>query len=358
MQPVVALDMRLLGAQATGDSTYWAGLLNGLVQIEPEAKFLLCSNKERPANVPVSTNFEWVRIDSSRSRWWSLFRFPLVARRRGATVIHTQYSLSPLVGNTGVTTIHDVSFLIEPNWFKPKDRVLLSRFVRPSARRASRVITVSNTSKSEIVGFWPEVESKVDVVYNAAGKDIRPIERKAAKHYVESTLGIQGPFLLTVGTRWPRKNLDLAVKAATPLPTTLVITGKSGWGDEEQSSKVVRTGYVSDEDLSNLYSAAALYLAPSRHEGFGIPVLEAFLCGCPVMCSSGGALPEISGDAACVMPTWEATDWTERLKILLSDSSKLAEMTRLGRERESLFSWRRTAEQTFQIYSEVSHAGQ
>ncbi|MCH7946022.1 MAG: glycosyltransferase family 4 protein, partial [Armatimonadetes bacterium] len=290
-------------------------------------------------------------------RWWSLYSFPTDARRRGARAIHTQYNLSPLAGNIGVTTIHDVSFFIGPEWFGWRDRVILRSQVPGSVARAARVITVSETSKLEIERFIPAAAGKVRVTYNALGDNISPMPAEDAERTVREELGIDGPYLLTVGTRWPRKNMRLAIEAAGALPVSiphrLVVTGKAGWGELPPNDRTVFTGYVSDEELTALYQCADLYLAPSLHEGFGIPLLEAWACGCPVLCSSGGALPEIAGGAAEVMQSWEARDWADRIAELLSDSSKLGLLRERGLKRLGEFSWKETARKTAEVYREV-----
>jgi glycosyltransferase involved in cell wall biosynthesis len=281
----------------------------------------------------------------------------------GASAIHTQYSLSPLSGGIGITTIHDVSFFIGPEWFKPKDRAVLRASVPAAAKRASRVITVSETSKREIAQYIPGVHDKVRVTYPAGHTAIVPQKKTAARQKVKQNLGIEGPFVLTVGTIWPRKNTQLAVEAMRLLPTDiahkLVLTGKSGWGNTNHKAQTTRhepltTGYVSFEDLSALYSAADLYLAPSRHEGFGIPIIEAFHCGCPVLCSSGGALPETAGNAAEIEPTWEAAHWAQTIRSMLEDSSKLDELRAKGLERAKRFTWEETARKTLEVYKEVA----
>lgn len=280
-----------------------------------------------------------------------------MARSCQADVIHTQYNLSPLVGRRGVTTIHDVSFLIGPEWFRPRDLFLLRRFVPASARRAARVITVSETSRQEIEEQIPAARGKTVVTYLGPTPGIEPIPPSEARPRIEAELGVTGPYLLTVGTRWPRKNLALAIDAVTGLPSDspapLIVSGKPGWGEEAAGPRVKLAGYVTEATLSALYSAASLYLAPSRHEGFGLPVLDAFHCGCPVLCSSGGALPEIAGDAARVMTSWDPRDWAEAIREILSDSGKLDEMRRKGLERARQFDWLETARRTMAVYTEV-----
>jgi len=170
-QPLVALDARLLTEQATGDTSYWRGLVSGLAGIEPEFGFLLCSNAPRPEWIPDRPYFRW-EVVPGRGRKWGLVTFPRFAVSRGASVVHTQYNLSPLVKN-GVTTVHDVSFFIGPEWFGLRDRTILRTMVPRSIARAKRVITVSETSKAEIERYVPAAQGKVRVTYNALGDNIR-----------------------------------------------------------------------------------------------------------------------------------------------------------------------------------------
>ena len=351
---IVAIDARLVGASQTGDSTYWYGLLYGLSRIEPRAKFLLFTNSKPPSNAPESEKFRWIVTKSGNSRWWSMVRFPLAARSAGAELIHTQYTLSPLCGRQGVTTIHDVSFFIGPEWFKPRDRFLLQRSVPASAQRARRVLAVSETCKSEIERYVPAAAGKIAVTPNACPPWTRKMDRVTAKRAIATELGLKGPYLMTLGTRWPRKNMALAIEAFSKLSKErnlqLVVVGKQGWGEEKTVPEMIATGYVRDELLGALYSGAELYLAPSFHEGFGIPVLEAFRCRCPVLCSSGGALPEVAGDAAVVQRTWDPDSWAKSIEALLDDSGNLQILREKGARREKEFSWEETARRTMNAY--------
>ena len=134
-----------------------------------------------------------------------------------------------------------------------------------------------------------------------------------------------------------------------------MIAGKSGSGPEVLGNRAVTTGFVGDDMLSALYSGADLYLAPSLHEGFGVTVLEAFRCGCPVLASCGGALPEVVNGAGHIMQSWAPDAWTREISRLLRDSSKLDSMRALGFERESEFTWEKSARLHEQVYMEVAN---
>ena len=318
--------------------------MHALKALDTEFRFALFGNGPSP-----NPNLDWIDLRSKSGRWWSLVSFPRAARKLGAAAIHTQYSLSPLVGSRGITTIHDVSFLIGPEWFRSRDRVVLQTTVPAAAKRAAKVITVSETSRAEIERLIPAARGKTVATPLACPPWIELTSEKP---------NLEAPYVLTVGTRWPRKNMKLAMDAmervGSEVPHRLVVTGKAGWGEEGQGSRVVSTGYVSNEELSRLYSHADLYLAPSRHEGFGLPVLEAFRCGCPVLASSGGALPETAGDAADIEASWHADQWAATIGKLLKDRSTLDDLRRRGFEREKQFSWRETGLRTLEVYREVA----
>ena len=352
----IAIDARLVGGSNTGDSTYWTCLVTALAQTRPDLQLLLFSNAERPESVPDLPNTQWIHLPAKSTRFWSWVAFPLAARKRGAELIHTQYSLSPLVGNRGIVTVHDVSFFVGPQWFSSKDRFLLQQAVPSACLRAKRILAVSQTTQREISQYIPGVTSKIVVTPNACPPWIHRVDEQTYNE-VLARLGVKTPYLLTVGTRWARKNMELAVESVNLLPTRfphqLIITGKPGAHSESVGTRGHTTGYVSTEDLCALYSGATAYLAPSHHEGFGIPVLEAFRTGCPVVSSSGGALPEVVGEAGEVIESWKAYDWATQLENLLDDPSKLKQMSQRGLEREKVFSWTNTANLTVRAYREA-----
>lgn len=354
--PLAALDARLAGTANTGDTRYWRGLIQGFSGLSEDFTLLLVSNAEKPPGIPDDPRLKWLTVPASHPRLWSAWAFPNAARQLGALVLHTQYTLPPFV-QKGVTTIHDVSFLIGPQWFRPKDRVLLRSLVPSSIRRAAAVLAVSETTREDICRFIPEARSRIEVTPNALGDNIRPLPMQAAQEIV-ARLGVAGPYALTVSTRWPRKNMELAVRAMDLLPArlphSLVLTGRQGWGELGLGTRSRAVGYVDDQTLTALYQCADLYICPSLHEGFGIPLLEAFACGCPVVCSQGGALPEVAGGAALVVDSWDPGDWAGAIARLLDDEPRRSQLSAAGAERVRAFQWQETAAKTLQVYRKVA----
>lgn len=350
MSPIrIALDGSLLFSGNTGDSRYWEGLVYGLGKLHANAEFFVITPDDRPIRLP--DGFHRVVCKSSSRRLFSLFRLPLAARKLGAHILHSQYFLSPLARG-GVSTIHDVSFFVDPTWFSARDRTLLQWGARATARHARGIITVSETSKKEIEHYLPRARGKVHVTYNALSPGFSPPERVAAENIVREKFGLNSAFALTVGTRWPRKNMNLAVKALLQSNTdlNLVISGKAGWGHEIYNDRIKRVGWVSEEDLMALYASADVYLAPSLHEGFGIPLLEAWAAKTPVICGPGGAFPEVAGDAAIVAPDYEVTTWSRLINELVLTPDLKEGWVERGTKRLQAFSWEDSASKSWEVY--------
>ena len=132
------------------------------------------------------------------------------------------------------------------------------------------------------------------------------------------------------------------------------MVGKEGWGDEGGGARTVATGYLPNESLPPIYEGVDLFLFPSFYEGFGIPMVEAFASGTPVLSSAGGSLPEVSGGAAEIVRSFDAVDWARAIEKLLGDSSKISDMRRRGLARSRDFSWADTAARTVAVYEEVA----
>jgi len=370
----VAIDARLLTGAYTGDRTYWRGLLKAfalMLDATAHRLVLFSTRPILPGTLPESPLYEPVVLPARSERWWSLWRFPRAVKAYGCDLAHTQYTVSPLFRIPVVTTIHDVSFLINPRWFPLKDRLLLRLTVPASCRRAARVLTVSETSRCDIIRLLCLPSEKVVATPNGLPEGFYPIDQEQAQAWVRLHYGIEPPFLLAVGVLQPRKNWLLAIQAVayarewSGLPLKLVLTGKVGWASRElewtkrtlvQGNWLIETGYVPDEHLVWLYNAAEALLYPSFYEGFGLPPLEAMACGTPVVASNGGALPEVVGSGGLLLPPDQPAQWAHAVLILLQNDSYRAGMRQRALQRAQQFNWRDTAHRTWQVYQDVLSA--
>lgn len=266
-------------------------------------------------------------------------------------------------------TIHDLIPLLHPEWMYPTaeaevraitDSILPEDFVIANSNATARDITA-------VLGIPPE---RIFVTPFAAAKEVFYREESAGRiETVKARYGIPaGPYLLSLGTLEPRKNLVHLLKGFHRLlredkggEARLVLVGATGWKSDpvfamlqahpDLRARVVLAGYVPDEDLAALYSGARAFVYPSLYEGFGLPVLEAMQCGTPVITSDSTSLPEVVGDAGLCVPPTDADALAEALGRLVSDDTLAADLGRRGLRRSELFSWDLTAEATVRAYA-------
>lgn len=257
-----------------------------------------------------------------------------------------------------VVSILDVSYLHFPELFKKKDLYQLKLWGGYSIRKASRIITISESSRSDIIKAYGVIPDKVVVAYPGL------IKRDESKSMDElgKKYGVKGRYILFVGTLQPRKNIKKLVEAFSKLKDNdvdLVIVGKKGWMFDEIIASPSEYGVknrvkfletVDDEELPTFYKNAVFFILPSLYEGFGLPVLEAMEYGCPVIISNISSLPEAGGDAALYVNPDDVSDITDKMQKLLDDGSLRKDLVARGHEQVKKFSWKKTAEQTIKVF--------
>ena len=342
----VAIDARSLGERNTSNRTYWSELVTALGQ-RPGIELLLVSNVPVPSE-DIPTNAEAVVVPTP-GRWFSLVTLPKVARERGADVAHVQYSVSPLFGLPVVTTIHDVSFLIEPSWFGAKDRFLLGRTVPAACRRAARALAVSETCREEILAFIDVPPDKVVVTLEGTPNRLLGLVPD------ESTIQgiVQGrPYALLVGGASPRKNLRTAIEAvgrARWVISDLVLLVTGCLPQSPAESWVLAPGPLDEPALAAAYRGAHALLHPSLHEGFGLTILEAMALECPVVASDRGAIPEVAGSDALLYDAFDVEGLADGVVRLLNPAVR-DDLVERGRRRAASFTWLETATKTEEAY--------
>jgi glycosyltransferase involved in cell wall biosynthesis len=269
-----------------------------------------------------------------------------------------------------VVSVHDVSFIENPEFF-PKARAAQLRWtVARTVRTAAAILTVSEFSRAAIAKAFQLDPDRITVAPNAASPCFRPISRPAAADWARLRYGLNAPFILTVGDLQPRKNQIGLVRAFADMVRAhpevrhhLVLSGKDTWHGSQVrkaaaasgvADRIHFTGFVTDEDLLQLYNACELFVFPSFYEGFGLPVLEAMACGRAVACSNVSAVPEVA-DAAGILFNPHSTDEIARAMLdLILDSELRGRVERLGLQRATHFSWQEAARRTLEVYYEVA----
>jgi glycosyltransferase involved in cell wall biosynthesis len=272
-------------------------------------------------------------------------------------VLFCPANISPLWKPKGckyVTVIHDVSYKLFKDAYKTMYRAYHSFMLNRVMKIADRVITGSDIVKDSLVSLYPRYRNKIVRIYD--GVDSR---------FVRSEDGKKEDYILYVGSLNPRKNYEGVIKAFLKIkdniPHKLLIVGANpGIYKTElsiQSERVIFKGSVNDEELISLYQKASLFLFPSFYEGFGLPVLEAMACGCPVVTSNTSSLPEVAGDAAILVDPKDQERIADAALKVLTDQGLREKLIAAGFERAKMFTWDKTAAGLKGIFKELSEKG-
>lgn len=297
-------------------------------------------------------------------RAWDLFGVSLAARRARVDVLHCTGVYPPAAaGRTLVLTVHDLAIRRVPETFPALNRTLGWLVWSRLARRAERFVAVSQATRDDLVALLGVSRDRVSVVHHGVDKSFGP-RGEAEVAAVRRRHGLAGDYFLAVGTLQPRKNLRRVVEAFQALrkdhvPLSLAVVGPVGWGDSGLAARPQTTspvdgvrylGRVPDADLAALYTGATGLVYPSLYEGFGLPTLEAMACGCPVVASNRGALPEVVGQAGLLVDPLRTTEIEAAMRRLADDPEQRARLAALGHERARGFTWERAAEETLAVY--------
>jgi glycosyltransferase involved in cell wall biosynthesis len=370
----VALNAHLLspdaGYRSAGVSQYIAALMRHL----PDA----CADLELTAylGAGVGDSFPGWQVRRSampgsrpfRRILWEQALQPAALRQAGVDLLHAPVNVGPMVRPCRlVATMHDLSFLLYPETFRPLQRLYQRTMARWTARHADRVIAVSQSTRADVVRLFGVAEERVVVVANGVEDSFRPLPPAEVEAF-RRRQGLPERFLLTVATMEPRKNIPRLLEALARVPQAppLVLCGGRGWYYDAVYAAVERlglagrvhlVGFVSQAELPLWYNAATWFVYPSLYEGFGLPALEALACGAPAIVSRSSSLPEVVGEAAILVDPHDVDALAGALARALQAPDVAARLRQAGPEQARRFTWRRTAAGTAAVYRDVLAGG-
>lgn len=359
----VGVDISQIVYPGTGVATYTRSLRENLPVVDQKNEYVFFGASLRRLRdlFPFADRVYPLAPTALDFLWNRLHVFPVENLIGKIDVWHSSDWTQPPTKAKKVTTIHDLVVYKYPESSHPLIVAVQKRRLAWVKRECDLIITDSESTKRDCIEVLGIAQSRLRVVLLAASRVFYPRGQDDIDA-VKKKWGLTGEYLLAVGTREPRKNFERVVAAFAKMGKkglTLAVAGKYGWGAEMNNEQLVRSkvkflGYVAPEDLAVLYSGANFFVYPSLYEGFGVPVLEAMKCGCPVIAGNVASLPEVGGKAAWYVDPNDLSDLTEKMRAMAAiSSSHRKELVTRGLAWAKNFSWEKTARRTLAVYQEL-----
>ncbi len=351
----IAFDVSPLSHPRTGVGNYIRGSLAGLAEAAAGEHEIVAFAPTSPQGlraipaalegIPVELRLRFLPFAHWWRQGWSRLGRPPAERFLGRfDVLHfSDWMYPPQRGGVRSTMVHDLVPLRFPQWVQGRTRRMHGAKYRNAAATCDVIFTNSEFTRREVVELLGVAPGNVRVAHPGVGDRYRPDGERA---------DLGRPYVLTVATLEPRKNLEALLAARLPASHALAVVGAAGWGRQPRLDRpdVVRLGYVDDEELARLYRGAACFVYPSRFEGFGIPIVEAMASGVPVVTSAHESMDEASGDAALRADPDRPEEIAAAIEQALARREQLA---RLGLAHAARFRWVETGRAMLRAFSEI-----
>jgi glycosyltransferase involved in cell wall biosynthesis len=331
---VIVVDADVLGRNRTGDETYVENLLRELPRVAPDLR--IAALTRRPELVPEGV--EAIHVPGRVQELRMAVRVPLLLRRLRPQLVHFVHALPLALPCPAVLTVQDLSFERDATLMGRRETAIFRATVPRSARRARRVLAISQRTKDDLVDLYRLPSEKITVTPLAAAEDFQP------------AAGSRGGYVLLVGSIEPRKQPLVAADAARAAGRPLVVVGPerdAALAGELRARGAEVRGFVPQDELVRLYQRAEALLLPTRYEGFGLTAAEAMACGTPVVAAPDAAVREVGGEAIAYA---EPHEFADTLRAVLEERARWSQA---ALERSRSFSWRHTAQLTAAVYREV-----
>ncbi len=372
----IGIDARIWGTKHAGIGRYTEELVKNLQAIDRENEYVVFCRKEDVENIPPQKRWTTVVADIPHYTLREQFALSSILKEENLDLMHFTHFNVPLFYNRPfIVTIHDIL------WHQlqglnvttlPAPLYLIKQLgyrvvIKNAVSRARKIIVPSQAVKLELVKHLGVLDNKITVTREGAAV-LQLTDARAHTNW--NKYGTTKPYLLYVGSLYPHKNVEMLVRAIKRFNDLnhqsklklVIVCGRSVFWEkfkkfveEENASGYVNlVGHVSDEELSSLYKNAEVFVFPTLSEGFGLPGLEAMAAGAPVICSDIPVLREVYGNAALYFDPKKEESIAEKIgEVLHFNASKRRSVIEKGRERAKMFSWRKMAEETLEVYREA-----
>lgn len=366
----IGINGRFLIARRTGVQRAAYNLVKNIIRLDRTNQYYLFTH----GNQSMSPDWQYDNVtivpseieegDNIKNHFWEQFTLPRLAAKYRLDLLHSPANTAPLFyRGKSVIHIHDLCFVVNPQWYSFSFRTAYNLLIPRLAKRATKIITNSNNSKNDLMKYCDLTAEHVSLVYWAVDETFSNLPEEVIRDENRH----REDYILYVGSLEPRKNITTllqgyeSLRESYPdLKTKLVLIGGESplFANARLSVKrykddIIFKGFVSDEELSQYYLQAKVVAYPSLYEGFGLPPLEAMACGTPVVTSSTSSLPEVVGDAALMVSPYDYKQLGEALARVILDPKLAAELQRRGLARVREFNWSRVARETLSVFYEV-----
>lgn len=365
--------------QRLGSSQIAFELLKSLERLDKKNEYTIFLPSQPMDDLPKEREgwcYRIIKVNSFKT--WLALPFALFTAREKPDIFFSPTHYSPGFSPVKkISMIFDLAFLRFPHMFKKKDLWQMKLWTKLAVKSATKIITISKATKTDIVNFYDIPENKIEVAYPGFDHGVfRPVKDQEKVSFIKRKYGVDGKYMIYIGTIQPRKNLIKLMEAFAKISKDspdlkLVIVGKTtgvgrqAWMFEETlkkpqelgiKDKVVFTGFAPTEDLPYLLSGAEVFILPSLWEGFGIPVAESMACGTPVIVSNISSLPEVAGKAGILIDPNSTDQIEQAIRAIIFDKKIRAEKSKAAIGQVAKFSWDKMAKAVLKVFQEVADA--
>lgn len=352
----IAFSARGLSVPSGGAHQFIKSLIPALAEQRGNDELFVFYNQDK--FLGLAPGYSEIVIEGNNRIWWDFVLLPKMLRKlRIDAAIFPKNVVPFFTGCRCYVVIHDLAYFDRQlNPYPFLDTLYMRTFIPQSVRRAAGVFAVSENTKKDIIHYTNCNPKNITVTYEAADKIYHSISDASLLQQVKQKYSLPDNFIMYVGSLSPRKNIVRLLEAFSSIhkkiPHHLVLTGSKSWKDSpvydtmhrlNLGDRIKQLGYVEHKDMPALYNLADAYIYPSLYEGFGLPILEAMQCGCPVVASNATSIPEVAGDAAILVNPLGTNAIADAIYQVLTDSEFREKLISSGFQQAKKFSWGRCA---------------